>query len=243
MTLTATRMPFATWLPDFWARWQQGQHVSLIGPTGQGKTVLTRKLLPRRSFVAVLASKPRDDGLDRMISEDGYRKVESWAKRPKPIRMGTDARGRAIWQSRIMLWPRMNGLLADSLDEQYQEYRACLSDAMAEGGWCIVADDVSWQVEMLDLGRELKAVWKLGRSSGISLVANIQRPAFVPHDAYSAASHLMLWQNSDERDTRTLSGLGGLPAEPIRAMVRTMPEHEFLNIEPRAKLLTISKVA
>jgi hypothetical protein len=233
--LTIRRQPFGAWLPEFYARWEQGQHLSLIGPTGQGKTTLTRKLLPRRNFVVILASKPRDRGLSAIVREDGYTHVKAWKKRPKPVRVDGQ------WSSRIMLWPDLKDLDGD-LDQQDSEFRECMADVFVNGGWCVVADDVSWQVEMLDHARPLKALWKLGRSSECSLVANIQRPAFVPLDAYSQASHLCLWQSADERDTQTIGGLGGLPSAPIRATVRALPEHEFLNIEPRRKLLAITRV-
>jgi hypothetical protein len=216
-------------------RWDQGEHLSLIGPTGQGKTTLVRKLLPRRDFVVILASKPRDEGLDAIVKRDGYTLVRDWRKRPKPVRV--DGR----WTSRLMLWPELRNLAGD-LDRQDEQMRACMGDVFIDGGWCLVADDVSWQCEMLHHELPLKALWKLGRSSGVSLVANVQRPAFVPLDAYAMASHLCLWQTSDERDTRTIGGLGGLPSEPIRATVRSLPEHDFLNIQPRRKLLAITRV-
>ena len=44
-------------------RWKQGEHVTTIGPTGSGKTVLNRELLRRRDFVVVLGVKNRDKEL------------------------------------------------------------------------------------------------------------------------------------------------------------------------------------
>lgn len=239
--LVVPRVPFASWLDEL--EWRQGQHWTNIGPTGQGKTTLVERILPRREFVCVLASKPRDDNLKAILSRGGYRTVRRFNKRDFDIRTRRDrsTRRQLAEPNRLCLWPRFTE--AADKARMADEYEQALWHCFAAGGWTVYVDDVSWLCEHLGLDEPLNAIWQFGRSNNVTLVVSIQRPRFVPLNAYSMASHLCMWGTNDEEDLRRVGGLGGLPSEPIRNIVRSLPEHDYLWIEPRAKQLAVSRVA
>src|SRR6185437_5983146 len=68
-------MSRAEWLAAFRARWRQGEHVALIGPTGSGKTGLASDLLAIRAYVVALAVKRHDDTLGMF---QGYKILKKW---------------------------------------------------------------------------------------------------------------------------------------------------------------------
>lgn len=93
----APRVPWADFYREW--RWQQGEHVAMVGPTGSGKTSLLIRILGKRQFVVVAATKPADPTMDYLISH-GYTKFERWENvRPesKPKRV--------IWPTRETLTP------------------------------------------------------------------------------------------------------------------------------------------
>ena len=71
--------------------WGQDQHLACVGPTGQGKSTTIHGLVDAcRTYVAYLATKPRDKTLDAYIAKGGYERVSEWPPRkgwPKrPVR-------------------------------------------------------------------------------------------------------------------------------------------------------------
>src|SRR5215471_7435759 len=80
--------------PDFDSRfsWNQGEHVTLIGPTGLGKTTLALSILHRRRFVVVVACKPQDP-LISDLKKAGYYISREW---PVPSHV-----------ERVVFWPRI----------------------------------------------------------------------------------------------------------------------------------------
>ena len=71
--------------------WRQDQHLAAVGPTGQGKSTTIHGLVDaKRSYVAYLATKIKDDTLQAYIDKGGYERirdwppVKGWPKRPVP---------------------------------------------------------------------------------------------------------------------------------------------------------------
>lgn len=198
--------------------WRQGEHVSLIGPTGTGKSHLGLRLLSQRAWAVVLGTKPADPTLDR-LRRHGYRLIREW---PPPATA-----------QRVLLWPKWSN------PRQEKAQAEAIGDAMVkmfrQGGWALFADEVSWLCDQLGLQRELKAWWQQGRSNNLTLVAATQRPAWVPRDIYSAATHVFFWRTNDERDLRAIGGLGGLASATVRNLVSTLDadSHQFLYVNTR----------
>lgn len=230
MTSTRSRKadvaaPRLTW-PEFSSvlDWRQGEHVSLVGPTGQGKSALGLALLPRRDYVMVLATKPKDptlDGMTRKRARPRYRRVRDLDSRP------VDA-------SRLLVWPSFTGM--GDIPHQADVMYSALDTGFSEGGWCLYVDELYYLCEMLGLSTMVKLIWQQGRSVGVSLVGATQRPAWVPLELYSQATHVFLFRHNDRRDLDRLGGVasaGDVDPRTIREIVGHLGKHEFLYVNTR----------
>lgn len=200
-------------------RWEQGDHVTLIGPTKAGKTTLARAILPLRSYVVVLACKPRDPALDG-FKADGYRVVRRWSD-VAPRRGG----------DHVILWPK--GKDADATeDAQFSEFRTCLNDLYQTGGWTLYLDEATYLTDYLGMERPLKRLWRQGRTIPVSVVAAAQAPVGNPGESYDQIMHLYVWKNRDLRRQKRLTELSGaIDRDDLGAQLGRLREHEVLYVD------------
>lgn len=201
--------------------------MSLIGPTGCGKSTMALALLPRRAYVTVIANKPKDRTLDKLVGKGGgYKKITRW---PPPRNA-----------DRVVLWPKFAG--KRDADNQRVQFERALGDMFGDGSWCVYADEVRYLTEVLNLREDLELYWMQGRAIGLSLVACAQRPAWVPRSMYSQATHLFLWRTNDEQDLRALGGLGFADSARIRTLVSELQGHDALYVNTRTGALSKTRV-
>lgn len=210
-------IPVVGW-PEFLRtfEWRAGEHLTIIGDTGSGKSFLARELLRTREYSAVFGSKPRDASL-RAFEDDGWTRIKSW---PPP----TSVR-------RALLWPKiektadvaaLRPVFAEALDAIY-----------LEGAWAIWLDELPFLVgdrpPALRLREQLELLWMQGRALGVSVGAACQRPAHVPLLAYSQATWVIVFRATDDRDLRRLTEIGGsIDKSELRDVVRNLPRFAFV---------------
>lgn len=234
------RVPWA----DFFARWRwnQGEHLTIVGPTGTGKSTLMRALLQKRyaarGAVCVLGSKVADRTLETWQREDGLTRVESWP--PKWPGHWWDRPRDDAWSRRVMLWPKVQStadvrMLAPT-------FAHALDSMFVSRGWCVAIDELWYASAEMGLDHELKSWWSQGRSAGLTLVGATQRPVDIPLLAYNSATHLFLFGDNDKRNLDRVSGLGGLPPREITSIMETLPFHDVLYVNTRLRIYLRTRV-
>ncbi len=221
--------PFVGWSKlerHLGTHWRLGQHATLIGKTGSGKTHLTIALANLRPYVMFAATKRRDPLVSYMLAH-GFKAVASVNEVPR-----TET-GRPVYR-KVVVWPGTT-IVNEKQRHAVQKYELglMLSTAERQGNWTVVVDETMWAYDMLQLKRELDSAWYQGRSAGVSIIANAQRPTRVPRLMISGASHLFLSYVSDKRDLEPLRDIAGVvPREVIEATLPTLDweRHEFLYI-------------
>lgn len=216
----APRVPWEEFERQF--VWEQGQHVSGIGSTGSGKTTLMRAILPRRTYVTIFGTKPVDENLERFQTE-GYDLYEEW------LSVSADKSPRRI------LWPDARELGAAAKQERVFEH--AMGAIYREGNWCVAIDE-GWYISVrLKLADHMRDFWTQGRSLGISYYVNTQRPAWVPIEMYSEATHLFFWRTVEENAVKRISNLGGANEPLVKHLVRRLDEHQVLYVNKTTGLM------
>jgi hypothetical protein len=234
---TIPRMPWAEFRPWFFREWEQGDHVSLIGPTKSGKSTMAIELLDRRRYVAALGTKPKDDTLSSLlrrpyvdshgIARKGYVRIEKW-----PPEFGVE---------RVLLWPKIRRM-EDRRAALAVVFHQAFDDIHEAGGWCVYVDEVRHVAKSLRLAPDLEDLWTLARSSGISVVGGTQRPADVPLLMYDQPAHLFFWRDGDEVNLKRIGGIGWQNSLMIRETVARLPLHDALYIGAHTGTMYITRV-
>lgn len=213
---------------DFYAQfsWFQGEHVTMVGPTGCGKSLLGTQIMQKRQYVVVLGTKPTtrpDPTLSKLTEKGGaYRLIRSWDRMPTLA-------GRK--EMRVVLWPPYRSIR--DRKNQRAQIAIAMDEMFSAGSWTVWADEL-WYIEkrlgLVDLTQEY---WTQSRSLEATLVGGTQRPAHVSLLAYDQATHLFFWRENDEANLKRIGGLGGLNSKLIRATVAALPRHDALYVNTR----------
>jgi energy-coupling factor transporter ATP-binding protein EcfA2 len=229
--MVAAQAPRTSW-PTFTGsvlKWIPGEHFGLIGPTGMGKTTMLMALLPLHKYVTVFATKPRDSSMDALIRR-GYKKYERWPLMADPKE-----------SPRRVIWPD-----ATHMETMREIQKDVFSEAMARiyriGNWTVAIDELWWFTNELGMGDYVKTYYLQARSLNISLIAGVQRPAWVPREMYTSCTHLMFWRTNDETDLKSLSGIGFKSSFLIREVVSNLDPYEALYINTRSGKMARVKV-
>jgi energy-coupling factor transporter ATP-binding protein EcfA2 len=170
-TVRAPKLPFL---------WRQGEHLTIVGDTGSGKTTLGAALLPARHHTIALRSKADDTALPGRY-----------------IRTAA-----AI--TRLRDEPRF--LLDPVYDQQAPQFWRALDAVWRQGGWCVYLDEL-WYLSRLGLERKIEQLLTQGRSKGITVMSGMQRPVQVTRFAMSQSTHLIAF-SCEGRDLKILADVG-----------------------------------
>lgn len=211
-------------------RLKQGEHITLVGTTGSGKTVLARELLSRRDYVVVLGTKNNDRELYGPFEELGYELTDDFDPTPDQD------------ESRIIFRPRLRSPDDKGLAAQRQAFEGALFLVWEAGGWTIYADEIWYLTHRLKLATIFETLWTAGRSDDITVVGATQLPVDIPLLAFDQATHLFLFRNTDRYRINRMAEFAGSDIELVRHIIPRLPRHEFLYIDTRTGTMARSKV-
>jgi hypothetical protein len=228
------RVPFAEFKRIF--QWEQGEHITLIGPTGYGKTTLARELLKLRKYIITFGTKPEDKTLDGMIAKDGFTRIESFDEIP------AEEGNQGI---KVILWPTMKDVKSadDIIEKQKELFREALFTAFRQGRWCIFLDELRYITDRLNLKSEAELIWEQGRSAKVSLVAGYQRPRNIPLLAYDQPEHLVFFKETDLDNLRRMADIiSWIDRAMLIDTISHLPKYDFVYLNKPTETAIISRV-
>lgn len=214
-------------------RWQPGEHVAGIGPTGVGKTTLMAHIIPSRKYVIAVDPKGGDTTLGA-LERRGFERCSQW---PPPRRVFEQiARGEP---ARLIVGIPVH----DKKDRA--KLRALLRDTFegvfTMGGWTLYIDELQIATDrrLMGLGTQIEENLIAARDKKVSVVSSFQRPANVPRTASDQASHLIVWYTRDDDVVKRIAEMMGRPKPEVRGAVRGLEEHCILCVSrnPREPMI------
>lgn len=211
-------------------RFRQGEHITIVGTTGSGKTVLGRELVQDIDFCAVLGTKNEDREVYGPFQDHGFEITDQFD--PSPPRE----------ESKIIFRPRMTTPDDRGLAKQRQAFELMLFEVYEYGGWHVFADEIWTLTNRLKLATIFETLWSAGRSLGITIVALTQLPVSIPLMAFDQATHLFLFRNTDQYRIKRMAEFAGADQAVLRHLIPRLPRHEFCYVDTREGTMIRSKV-
>jgi len=237
------QIPRQLFLDRYW-RYEDGQHVTILGRTGAGKTYLGFQLLnasiSKERPGVVLVMKPRDKTVVDFMTKYKLRRVKHW---PPPIvrRKLDKPRGWVLWPP-LGDFDRDDEVLRSEFDRCFRESYVQAARRNGEPR-ALFVDEVVGVAKELRLEASLNRLWMRGRSLGIGLWAATQRPFHAPLLAYQAPEHLFIAKEPDKRNRQRLGEIGGFDSDLIESIVDpatgVLGNHQFLYLGREEHVMAI----
>ncbi len=213
--------------PDFreWAAesWEPGQHVSVIAPTGAGKTTFVGGLLDLRRYVLALDPK----GGDSTLAGLGFERMGQWPGEKKLAEAVTkhDEDGEP---SRYIVGPRVNTV--EDYNRLTETTRQALVGAFNMGGWTVYADELQIMTDprMMSLRAEVDKILIAARDKGLSFVSSYQAPSWVTPHAAKMSTWVAVSYTRDTDVVNRLAEVLGRPKEEIRGALKGLDPYSWL---------------
>lgn len=207
------------------AKFEPGQHVAIVGPTGGGKTTYAAGLLDHcRRYV--LAFDPK--GGDSTLAGLGWERLTSWDSRRvlHRVRKNDDDQK----PSRFIVG-KIVRTHEDKTAHRNLMARA-LHDAWEQGHWTTYIDELQLTCDrrFLNLSDVVEEFLIAARDKGLSVITSYQRPAHVPRAASDQASWFVVGYTRDTDVVNRLGEMAGRPGSEMRGAVKglaSMP-HSWL---------------
>lgn len=225
-----------TFIREYWD-YRPGEHVTVLAPTGGGKTQLAYGLLGATASkdmqAVVMVMKPRDETVDKFTAQFKFQTVRDWP----PLKV---KRMIAAKPPGYVLWPKESGNLYRDKEVHHDVFERAINDNyLSKEPRITFADEVVSLQRELGLTAELERVWTKGRSMKDGLWAASQRPRYISMYAYHA-HHLFFGFEPDANAQKRYAEIGaGVDPELIIAIVSKLPKYEFLYIHRDSRRLCI----
>lgn len=219
------------------APWKPGQHVALIGKTGEGKSTLAAGIMSARKYVLALDPKGEDETLEAA----GYTRVLGLPpkkKLPKEVQRDLDE-GRPV---RLVVGGASRTREADARLRTLME--DALEYARQSGGWTVYADEYQLLADqrMYRLGPQVERMLISARRDKTSVLTAFQAPAWVPKAATRQSSIIVVWRTRDEDMVKNVARAAGRPWKMLGQVIDELPKYHVLVIpdELRAPMMITS---
>jgi len=243
LELALAQSPYVEWeivRPRLERGWKPGQHVSVFGPNGYGKSTVAIELGELSSQPTIIFITKKRDRLLSELPRRGWvlcrtlEQVES-ALRPKPAERYFGRR-RPAPPPRLVYWPTATGGLRQRRAKLRTLSERLLDFVYERGGITLIIDEGLFLTKTLGQSEQVEMLLHEARSSGSRLVILSQRPSGLPLSAYSAPTFLVMFATNEPADLKRLSEIGGgLDPKPLRAELQLLPMYEFVLVAPRTK--------
>jgi hypothetical protein len=219
---------FVEW---FRQTWQPGEHVSVIAPTGAGKTTFVGGLLDGcRRYVLAIDPKGGDDTLGGL----GYERLSRWPGNRKLHQMVADNDDNGM-PSRYVVGPIIH-TVADR-ERHTEVVRQALEGAYEMGNWTVYADELQILTDprMMDLRKEVDRLLISARYKGLSFVSSYQAPSWVTPHAAKMSTWCAVSYTRDTDVVNRLAEILGRPKPEIRGALQGLDKYTWLMVgrDPR----------
>jgi len=212
-----------------------GEHTLFGGPTGQGKSQLSFKLLEYTAnsdmpaYVAVV--KPHDPLITREGKRLGYRTVREWPPRTKMVDFFRDK------PPGYLIWPKMGDMDADT-DNASRVVGALMRERYSAGvkghPGILVCDDSMVLSKILGLDREMVTHIAMARALGLGGWYFFQKPTDSGRASiwsYGASEHVFLFRDPDKRNRQRYGEIGGVDPKFVEDASLQLKPYQSLYIK------------
>jgi hypothetical protein len=148
----------------------------------------------------------------------------------------------------ILLRPANKKTLRDTKLHKTEIFQHAFDDILlVRGNWCIGIDETHYMSDTLKLSGEITDLMEQGRSAGISMVNNTQRPAGIPLSIYVNSTHAFLFQTQEEYDVDRLKRMSNKHTSAQEMMwnlsrLDSIKDHEFIYLDRTGRIPPVRSI-